>query len=71
MEIPGKVSVYCPLIEAKGTPATLVAVVDSGYYHVEVAIKGKAFAMLLPIPGTALIFSEPEPERTADLEIER
>jgi hypothetical protein len=71
MEIPGKVSVYCPLIDAKGTPATLLAVTDTGYFHLEVAIKGKVFAMLLPIGGTALIFAEPEPERLEDLEIER
>jgi hypothetical protein len=71
MEIPGKVSVYCPLIEAKGTPATLVAVAREGYYHLEVAIKGRIFAMLVPIAGTGLIFAEPEPERMGDLEIER
>ena len=71
MEIPGKVSVYCPLIDAKGTPATLMAVTDDGFYHLEVAIKGKIYAMLLPIEGTALIFAEPEPERVGDLEIER
>jgi hypothetical protein len=71
MEIPGKVTVYCPLIDAKGTPANLVAVSREGYYHLEVAIKGKVFAMLVPIASTGLIFSEPEPERIADLEIER
>ena len=26
MEIPGNVSLYCPLVDAKGTAATLVAV---------------------------------------------
>ena len=71
MEIPGKVTVYCPLIDAKGTPASLVAVAREGYYHLEVAIKGKIFAMLLPIASTGLIFSDAEPERMGDLEIER
>jgi hypothetical protein len=71
MEIPGKVSVYCPLIDAKGTPATLVAVSREGFYHLEVAIKGKSFTMFVPIAASGLIFSEPEPERLADLELER
>jgi len=71
MEIPGKVSVYCPLIEAKGTSATLVAVSPEGYYHLEVIIKGRTFTMFLPVTGSALIFAEPEPERLADLELER
>jgi len=71
MEIPGKVSVYCPLIEAKGTAATLVAISREGYFHLEVMIKGKTFTMFLPTAGTGLIFSEPEPERLTDLELER
>lgn len=71
MEIPGKVSVYCPLIEAKGTSATLVAISREGYYHLEVMIKGRTFTMLLPTASAALIFSEPEPERLSDLELER
>ena len=71
MEIPGKVSVYCPLIDAKGTPATLVAVSREGFYHLEVAIKGKVFAMLVPIAASGLIFSDAEPERLTELEIER
>ena len=40
MEIPGKVSLYCPLIDVKGTVGTLVSISDHGYYHVEVPIKG-------------------------------
>jgi len=71
MEIPGKVSVFCPLIDAKGTPATLVAVAPMGYYQLEVAIKGKTHTMLVPIAHTAMYFSDPEPERTGDFEIER
>ncbi len=71
MEIPGKVAVYCPLIDAKGAPANLVAVLREGYYHLEVGVKGEIRAMLLPVAQTALIFAEPEPERSPDLEIER
>ena len=71
MEIPGKVSLYCPLIDAKGTAGTLVSVHDLGYYQVEVSIKGRVHVMLLPIAHTALYFSDPEPEPEAGFEIER
>lgn len=71
MEIPGKVSVYCPLIDAKGTAATLISITPQGYYHLEVEIRGHRHAMLVPIAQTAMYFSEPEPEIEEGLEIER
>ena len=71
MEIPGKVSLYCPLIEAKGTPATLVAVSPQGYYQLEVSIKGRLHTMLVPISHAAVYFTEPEPPRETTFEIER
>ena len=71
MEIPGKVSLYCPLIDAKGTMGTLVSVNDHGYYQVEVAIKGSTHVMLLPIAHTALYFAEAEPKSEEGFEIER
>ena len=72
MEIPGKVSLYCPLLDAKGTSATLVAVNrESGFYHLEVNIKGQAHTMFVPIAHAALIFSDAEPPREQDFEIER
>lgn len=70
MEIPGKVSLYCPLVEAKGTPATLVAVSSEGYYHLEVSIKGHRHTMFVPVAAAALYFTEPEPERDESFEIE-
>ncbi len=71
MEIPGKVSVYCPLIDAKGTAATLVAVNQQGYYHLEVEIRGRRHTMFLPIAHTGMYFAEAEPEIEEGLEIER
>lgn len=71
MEIPGKVSLYCPLIDAKGTPANLLSTNKDGYYHLEVQIKGQVHAILVPIAQAALIFSEPEPVREEGFEIER
>jgi hypothetical protein len=71
MEIPGKVSVYCPLINAKGTAATLVTISEHGYYQVEVEIKGRSHVMFLPVAHTALYFAEPEPMPETEFEIER
>ena len=70
MEIPGKVTLYCPLVDAKGTPATLVAVSAQGYYHLEVGIKGRRHTLFVPVADAAVIFSEPEPERSEEFEIE-
>ena len=71
MEIPGKVAVYCPLIDAKGTTAKLIAILPEGYYQLETTVKGRIHTMLLPVSRTALIFTEPEPEPEPGMEIER
>ena len=71
MEIPGKVSVYCPLIDAKGTAAMLVAINPQGYYHLEVEIRGQCHTMFLPIANTAMYFAEAQPEIEKGFEIER
>lgn len=62
---------YCPLVDAKGTAATLVSVGQDGYYHLEVAVKGRRHTMFVPIAQAALYFTDPEPEREAEFEIER
>jgi hypothetical protein len=71
MEIPGKVSLYCPLIDAKGTAAMLISITPQGYYHLEVEIRGQRHAMFVPIAHAAMYFSDPEPEIEEGLEIER
>jgi hypothetical protein len=71
MEIPGKVSLYCPLVDAKGTAATLVAISPQGYYQVEVSVQGRRHTMLVPVAHAAVYFSEPEVEPAEDFEIER
>lgn len=71
MEIPGKVSVYCPLIDAKGTAATLVAISPQGFYHLEVEIRGRRHTMFVPIAHCAMYFAEPEPAVEQGFEIER
>lgn len=71
MEIPGMVSLYCPLIDAKGTQAHLVAIDPNGFYHLEVSIKGRRHTMFVPITQAAMYFADPEPEHEAEFEIER
>lgn len=73
MEIPGKVSLYCPLIDANGTVAKLVAVMPQGYYHLEVSIKGHTHTMFVPVAHAAMYFAEPEEAAGIDqtFEIER
>jgi len=71
MEIPGKVSLYCPLIDAKGTTVTLVSVSPQGYYQIQATVKGKVHTMFVPVAGSALVFMEPEPEVEEGLELER
>jgi len=71
MEIPSKVSIYCPLLDAKGTPAKLMSIGKDGYYHLEVSVKGNVHTVFAPIQHTALLFSEPEPQLEQDFEIER
>jgi hypothetical protein len=71
MEIPGKVMLYCPLVEAKGTPANLIALNPQGYYILEVTFKGQVHTMFVPIGHAALIFADPEPPREEGFEIER
>jgi len=71
MEIPGKVSVYCPLIDAKGTAATLISITPQGYYHLVVEIRGQRHAMFVPIAHSAIYFAEAEPAIEEGLELER
>ncbi len=73
MEIPGMVSFYCPLVDAKGQSAKLIAVNPEGYYHLEVAVKGGTHTMFVPVGQTALYFAEAEPDIGNDslFEVER
>lgn len=71
MEIPGKVSLYCPLVDAKGTPATLVAISPEGFYHLHVTVKGAQHTMFVPVAHAALLFVDPEPIPDPGFELER
>ncbi len=71
MQIPGRVKLYCPLVDAKGTSATLVAISPEGFYHLQVLVKGRTHTMFVPVSQAAVLFVEPEPEPDESLEIER
>lgn len=72
MEIPAKITFYCQLVDAKGTPGKLISVSEDGYYQIEVSIKGRSHTMLLPVANTGVVFFEPEPEvEIGGMEIER
>ena len=73
MDIPAKVSFYCPLVDAKGTPAKLIAISPEGCYQLEMNVKGRTHTMLVPVAHAALFFVDPEPEveESAAFEIER
>jgi hypothetical protein len=58
VEIPARVVVYCPTLELKNRPATLVGVSPHGYYEVRIEIGERNHTALLPISGTGLIYQE-------------
>ena len=58
MEIPARVVVYCPTLELKNRPATLVGVSPHGFYEVRIEIGALSHTALLPIAGTGLIYQE-------------
>lgn len=70
MEIPSRVSVFNKTLEIKGKPGTLVAIGED-YYEINLQVQEKTHTVLLPIAETVLIFNEPLPEISSDLEIER
>lgn len=54
----------------KAANGRLVRVADEGYYEVTLALQGGSYTTLLPIAGTAIIATKPEPE-VSPLEVER
>jgi hypothetical protein len=58
VEIPARVVVYCPTLELKNRPATLVGVSPHGFYEVRIEIGALNHTALLPIAGTGLIYQE-------------
>ena len=53
-----KVIVFCPLLDFKNKPATLMTVSPLGYYECRVDMSAGNHTVYLPIAGTAMIFQE-------------
>ncbi len=70
MDLPARVVIYCPSLELKNKPGRLIAVLPLGYYEVRLDFAERNHTALLPISGTVLVFSEPNPpsETLPDLE---
>jgi hypothetical protein len=56
--MPTKVIVFCPLLDYKNKPATLMTVSPHGYYECRVDMAAGNHTVYLPIGHTALIFQE-------------
>lgn len=57
--MPSKVIVFCPMVEFKNKPATLMTISQLGYYEVRIDMAAGNHTVYLPINGTALIYTEP------------
>lgn len=70
MDLPARVVIYCPALELKNKPGRLIAVLPAGYYEVRLDFADRNHTALLPISGTAIVFSDPNPatETIPDLE---
>ena len=54
----------------KAASGRLVRISPEGYYEVTLTLQGGSYTTLLPIAGTAIIATKPEPE-VAPIEVER
>jgi hypothetical protein len=59
LELPVRVIIFCPTLELKNKPGRLMAVSPLGFYEIWLDFADRNHTVLLPIPGTALVFAEP------------
>jgi hypothetical protein len=71
MDLPAEVLVYSQILNLSGTPGTLVAIRDDGYYELRLLSKGKVHQVFLPVAQTGLVAAAPEPEISPEIDIER
>ena len=53
--MPSKVIVFCPLLEFKNKPATLMTISPAGYYECRVDMAAGNHTVYLPIDSTASV----------------
>jgi hypothetical protein len=71
MDLPARVVIFCPSLEIKNKPGRLMAISPEGFYEVRLDFSERNHTALLPINGTALVFSEPNPTVGTMPELER
>ena len=71
MDLPARVIVFCPTLELKNKPGRLMAISANGYYEIWLDFAERNHTALLPIPGTALVFAEPNSSSSLIPDIER
>jgi hypothetical protein len=71
LDLPARVVIYCPTLELKNKQGRLVAVSPQGYYEVLLDFAERNHTAFLPIEGTALVFSEPNPSTETMPDLER
>ena len=69
--MPSKVVIFCPMLEFKNKPATLMTISPHGYYEIRIDMAAGNHTVYLPITGTALIFTEPNTIGAIPKDIER
>ena len=71
MDLPADVRITHEPLGLKNTKGTLVAVSKNGFFELRLTFSQRQHKVLVPIPATSIIFSEPEPEFASEIEIER
>lgn len=71
MDLPAKVVIFCPTLELKNKPGRLMAVSSNGFYEIWLDFAERNHTVLLPVSGTALVFSEPNAVGEPGMDIER
>lgn len=71
MDLPAKVVIFCPTLELKNKPGRLMAVSPNGFYEIWLDFAERNHTVLLPVGGTALVFSEPNTAGEPVMDIER
>ncbi|MCA1582224.1 MAG: hypothetical protein LC796_12720 [Acidobacteria bacterium] len=71
MDLPAKVVIFCPTLELKNKPGRLMAVSSNGFYEIWLDFAERNHTVLLPVQGTALVFSEPNTTGEPVPDIER
>ena len=71
MDLPAKVVIFCPTLELKNKPGRLMAVSSNGFYEIWLDFSDRNHTVLLPVAGTALVFSEPNSVGEPGMDIER